>query len=138
MKFTHNAFLTCFLEDTLSFYRDCCAMRVVKDRGAESEALGRVIWMAPEDGEEPIFVIAELLKAREQVRDPVMRHFGFDLKTREAVDGHYQKLCELGYKPSKPEYWGEVAGYLFFLHDPDGRVVEFSAEQDVSPKNWDR
>jgi hypothetical protein len=32
----------------------------------------------------------------------------------------------------------EVEGYVTLVRDPDGRVVEFSHGQDVSPRSWDR
>ena len=140
IKFTHNAFLTRRYQECLSFYCDFCEMRVVKERHGEAESLPRIAWLAPCAGIEPIFVIAECPGMTELTAqsEPIMRHFGFEMVDRLAVDRHYQSLHDAALNPSQPSYWGPVAGYLFFVRDPDGRVIEFSAEQDVSHANWDR
>ncbi|MDF1660858.1 MAG: VOC family protein [Planctomycetota bacterium] len=139
IKFTHNAFLTKHYKESLDFYTKYCDMRVVKDRPGETPTLPNIAWLAPNDGTEPIFVIAEAPGMNElsSKSEPVMRHFGFELESRHAVDRHYRRVLDAGLNPDRPAYWGETAGYLFFVRDPDGRVVEFSAEQDVSPANWD-
>jgi len=136
-RFTHNAFLTAELEGCVEFYERFCALRVVKRYGG-GEATP-VAWLAPQDAESPIFVIAEApgMPAVDRSSDPVLRHFGFDLGSAEAVDEMFDRLCAAGLEAAPPRDWGPVAGYLTFVRDPDGRVVEFSAGQDVSPANWD-
>jgi catechol 2,3-dioxygenase-like lactoylglutathione lyase family enzyme len=139
VKFTHHAFLTKHYQECLHFYTQYCDMRVVKDRPGETDSLLNIAWLAPNDDVSPIFVIAEAPAMNELTpkSEPPMRHLGFELESRHAVDRHFRTFLDAGRKPDRPAYWGPMAGYLFFVRDPDGRVVEFSAEQDVSPNNWD-
>lgn len=129
MKFTHNALMVKDIEKTASFYEAVCEMRRVKTYGS---GVKKVCWLAPKDQELPLFVLS---CGRPPESEPVMRHFGFDLETREAVDEKYKFCIEQGYQVGHVGYYGETAGYLFFVRDPDGRNVEFSAEQITSGYN---
>jgi catechol 2,3-dioxygenase-like lactoylglutathione lyase family enzyme len=138
MRFTHNALMTAQLEACIEFYGRFCDMRVVKDRPGEPP-LGRVVWLAPNQDESPIFVFVEHPNCPplSEESEPLLRHFGFDLGHPGAVDAHFARFCAAGIPALPPRDWGPVAGYLFMSRDPDGRVVEFSAGQDVSPRAWD-
>lgn len=139
LSFTHNAFLTADIDACLDFYQRWCGMRIVKDRGRDDPDQAHVVWLAPKDHDAPIFVIAHhpSMPALTPASEPVLRHFGFDLGTREAVDELYRRFVAAGVAAPEPEDLGDIAGYLFFVRDPDGRVVEFSAGQDVTPAAWD-
>ncbi|MCA9773288.1 MAG: hypothetical protein KC466_12820, partial [Myxococcales bacterium] len=65
------------------------------------------------------------------------RHLGFELADRAAVDAKAAELRAAGHEVAGPEYINPVVGYILMVRDPDGRVVEFSTEQDCSPANWD-
>ncbi|MBZ0253408.1 MAG: VOC family protein [Candidatus Methylomirabilis sp.] len=138
IRFTHNAFETRNLDAVLSFYRDLCAMRAVKDRVDATTGV-RVVWLAPEDQDLPIFVVIEVdtLPEVERRRESTLRHFGFELASREAVDAKAREFAEAGYAVEGPLFVNDVVGYIFMVRDPDGRWVEFNAGQDVTPANWD-
>ena len=134
-RFTHNAFPTPRLDACARFYRDVAGMRVVKRRGADGE---RVYWLAPATADLPIFVFVEKPRAPPPKRDEsFMRHLGFEVTDRAALDALHARIVGSGIDATEPEYIDEIVGHIFMVRDPDGRVVEFSAGQDVSPANWD-
>jgi len=134
-RFTHNAFPTPRLDACVDFYRDVAGMRVVKRRGDAGE---RVYWLAPATADLPIFVLVEKPQAPPPARhESFMRHLGFEVTDRAALDALYDRLARAGIDATAPEYVDETVGHIFMVRDPDGRVVEFSAGQDVSPANWD-
>jgi len=134
-RFTHNAFPTARLDACAQFYCDVAGMRLVKRRGEPGE---RVFWLAPADTDLPIFVLVEKSGAAPPSRDePIMRHLGFEVSDRAALDALDARVVAAGADATDPQYVDEIAGHVFMLRDPDGRVVEFSAGQDVSPANWD-
>jgi hypothetical protein len=69
--------------------------------------------------------------------DSMLRHFGFELESREAVDAMYEYLHSKEIPATKPFFVDEFTGYITMAKDPDGRWVEFSHGQDVSESNWD-
>ncbi len=69
--------------------------------------------------------------------DSMLRHFGFELHSREAVNAIYNELIRHNMEATEPMYVDEFTGYITMTQDPDGRWVEFSHGQDVSPGNWD-
>jgi catechol 2,3-dioxygenase-like lactoylglutathione lyase family enzyme len=134
-RFTHNAFPTARLDACVAFYRDVAGMRVVKRRGESGE---RVYWLAPATTDLPIFVLVERPAAAPRGGDEsYMRHLGFEMSDRAALDALHARIVAQRLAPTEPEYVDEVVGHIFMVRDPDGRVVEFSAGQDVSPANWD-
>jgi len=135
---THYAFPTRDIDATLRFYCKLCGMRSVKQR-TDSATGARVVWLAPESGDFPIVVVIEDSDAPEIERrkEPYSRHLGFEVGSREEVDARAERFREAGFYVAGPEYVDDVVGYIFLVRDLDGRVVEFSAEQDVSPANWD-
>jgi catechol 2,3-dioxygenase-like lactoylglutathione lyase family enzyme len=133
-RFTHNAFPTPRLDACVAFYRDVAEMRVVKRRGDDGE---RVYWLAPATTDLPIFVLVERPDASPPRGASLMRHLGFEVQDRAALDALHARITADGYDATEPEYVDEIVGHIFMLRDPDGRVVEFSAGQDVSPANWD-
>ena len=133
--FTHNAFPTARLDACIAFYESVAAMRVVKSRGDDGE---RVVWLAPAAADTPIFVLVERpSRAPHTHAEPLLRHLGFEVSDRAALDALHTHVMALGLAASPPEYVDAIVGHIFMVRDPDGRVVEFSAGQDVSPANWD-
>lgn len=134
-RFTHNAFPTARLDACVDFYARVCGMRVVKRRGAAGE---RVVWLAPADVDLPIFVLAERPGPPDAVAvEPLLRHLGFEVPSRAALDDLHAWLVATGHDATPPKYVDEIVGHVTLVRDPDGRVVEFSAGQDVSPASWD-
>lgn len=143
MKFTHNAIEAKDISKTIEFYEDFCELRIVKDRrdlitrSPQFEgATRRVVWMAPKAEASPLFVIIEET-TRDEKTDSFVRHFGFEVETREKVDFLYKKALNKSYKVVEPRDMGDFLGYLFLVKDPDGRFVEFTAGQKVEPEGWD-
>jgi len=134
-RFTHNAFPTAHLDASVAFYEGVAGMRVVKSRGDRGD---RVFWLAPADADLPIFVLVErpapVLPARSE---PLLRHLGFAVDDRAALEILHERIAAMGLDVTDPEYVDEIVGHIFIVRDPDGRAVEFSAGQDVSPANWD-
>ena len=135
MKFTHNALVSNDIDATAEFYETVCGMRRVKVYGSGSK---KIYWLAPPNQELPLFVLSCGKSKNENRSEPVMRHFGFELGTRDAVNEKYNFCLKAGYQVGAPGYFGKTAGYLFFVRDPDGRNVEFSTEQIVTAEGWDR
>lgn len=132
-RFTHSAFVSSHYEACLGWYADVARLRLVKERGDAGE---RVAWMAPADEDAPIFVFIES-PAGDRAPEPLSRHLGFEFASIAALEAHHARLLAAGRTPTPVEFVNEVVGTVFLLHDPDGRVVEFSHGQDVSPTNWD-
>jgi catechol 2,3-dioxygenase-like lactoylglutathione lyase family enzyme len=134
-RFTHNAFPTPRLDACVAFYEEFAEMRVVKRRGGPGE---RVFWLAPAIADLPIFVLIERPGAGPVPRDDSgLRHLGFEVESRADLDALHARLATAGHAPTEPAYIDAIVGHIFMVEDPDGRVVEFSAGQDVSPDNWD-
>jgi len=103
------------------------------------EAPERVVWLAPARAGSPVFVFVEEPGAPPTPvpRDPLLRHLGFELGSRGGIDRLYERLTAAGLDVTAPVRVDEVVGYVTLVRDPDGRVVEFSHGQDVSPASWD-
>jgi len=135
-RFTHNAFPTARLDACVEFFGTFCGMRVVKRRGDPGE---RVVWLAPAGADLPIFVLIERPVVPDDTADgdPLLRHLGFEVDDRTALDALHARLVAAGHDASAPTYVDEIVGHVSLVRDPDGRVVEFSAGQDVSRAAWD-
>jgi len=135
-RYTHDAAPTSRLDACVTFYRDVASMRLVRLRGTEGN---RVAWMAPADVDRPIFVFVEELGLADLPPhpEPLLRHIGFEVDSRADLDALYARLLAAGLAPTKPQFVDDVVGHVSLVHDPDGRVVEFSFGQDVSPASWD-
>ena len=110
-----------------AFYREFCAMTVVRERP------GGILWLA-EPGKEQsfIFVLLPDGPGRDQdARD--FSHFGFAVDSRAAVDdvaGRGHAAGCLVWEPREEPY---PVGYYCGLRDPDGNFVEFSYGQPLGP-----
>ena len=135
-QFTHDAFPTRRLDACVSFYVTFTGLRVVRTRG---EVGSRVVWLAPRAGTTPIFVFVEEPGPPGEVPadEPLLRHLGFEVGSRPALDALHARLASAGLGPTPPRDIDDVVGYVTLVRDPDGRVVEFSHGQDVSPAAWD-
>ena len=135
-RFTHNAFPTPRLDACVAFYRAFAGMRVVKRRGEPGE---RVYWLAPAAADLPVFVLVEKPSSGGPVADPdpLLRHLGFEVDTLDDLHDVHARLVAAGHDATAPQHIDDVVGTVTLTRDPDGRVVEFSHGQDVSPANWD-
>jgi len=135
MQFTHNAIITSDVGRIVEFYTRWCAMRLVKDREADGV---RVAWLAPRNLDDLVFVVIQTSRPDRVLPDPSLGvHYGFQLDSRAEVDALHKLMHEAGVEVTAPSYEGQIVGYIFMAKDPDGRNVEFNAEQDVSPSSWD-
>jgi catechol 2,3-dioxygenase-like lactoylglutathione lyase family enzyme len=136
-RFTHDAFPTRRLDACVAFYTAFTGLRVVRTRG---ERGARVAWLAPHHAALPIFVFVEEAGPPAPVvgDEPLLRHLGFELDSRTGLDALHRSLIRAGHAATTPRVVDEVVGYVTLVRDPDGRVVEFSHGQDVSPRSWDR
>lgn len=135
MRFTHNAILTGHVTELVAFYTSWCGMRLVKDRVAEEGR--RVVWLAPSGRDDFVFVV---IQTRPDYRDDATSagiHYGFQLESRAAVNQLYFAMLEAAADlDGPPRYEGPVVGYIFMAKDPDGRWVEFNAEQHIESSEW--
>ena len=136
MKWTHCALESKKLDETLQFYVDFCQMNIIKDRVDQSR---RIIWLVSSDTDSPVLVLAESMESEPQdlTNESLMRHFGFELSSRQEVDLIHQRLVESGVTCTKPVYVDVTTGYVCMAQDPEKRWIEFSYGQNVTPSNWD-
>lgn len=135
-RYTHDAAPTARLDACVRFYVTFAGMRLVRLRG---EPGSRVAWLAPVAADTPVFVFVEELGLADRPPrpEPLLRHLGFEVESRAALDDLYVRLRDAGHEPTEPRYVDAVVGHVCLVHDPDGRVLEFSHGQDVSPSAWD-
>lgn len=135
-RFTHDAFPTRRLDACVDFYTGFAGLRLVRTRGEHGS---RVVWLAQREALLPIFVFVEEPGAPRPIAtdEPLLRHLGFEVESRALIDALHRRLCDAGLAPTPPRDVDDVVGYVTLVRDPDGRVVEFSHGQDVSPASWD-
>lgn len=129
---THIALHVRDLDACVAFYREFCAMRVVRER-ADPKDGHRVVWLA-EPGRERAFII--VLIPGGPGRDQAERdysHFGFALAGRAAVDAMAAKAAAAGCLVWPPRDEPYPVGYYCGVRDPDGNFVEFSFGQPLGP-----
>lgn len=136
MKLSHYAIATSKIEECILFYQSFCAMRIVKDR---HDGPTRVVWLAPLEQEDFILVFVSIdgVEYANRASDSMLRHLGFELESREAVDRVHKALLSSNHECTNPVDVDEITGYVFMARDPEGRWVEFSFGQDTSPEAWD-
>ena len=133
MKWTHCALETKKFDKTLQFYLDFCQMHVLKHRIDEGR---KVIWLSCVASSSPVLVLIESkeLDCPNVFNESMLRHFGFELNSRQEVDLVYEKLLHSGISATKPVYVDFNTGYICMAQDPEKRWVEFSYGQDMPSK----
>jgi catechol 2,3-dioxygenase-like lactoylglutathione lyase family enzyme len=73
-------------------------------------------------------------------------HIGIEVPTKEMVDEYAARAKEKGFLALGPLQLPDPVGYVCFIKDPDGNLVEFSWDQGVyekalevwgKDKNWE-
>ena len=91
----------------------------------------RVVWMA-EDGRENEFIFVLISGGSPApLADTDVSHLGFDVEGAAAVDAIAKKAASAGILAWEPRELPPPVGYFCGLHDPDGRIVEFSCDQPI-------
>ena len=136
---THVAFVVGDLDASIAFYGTYAAMKPVHQR-TEPGTGARVAWVT--DGtrpfvlvliEAPAFVPRRRLLSRVVSRLlPPFSHLGVACDSREDIDALCARARDAGVRCSGPKDMEPPVGYVAFLHDPDGNVLELSFGQEVA------
>ena len=131
LGWTHIALPAHHIDASIAFYTSYAGMRVAHDR-VDDEGDGvvmRVVWLA--DGTRPFVLV--LVQAQRPVEHPLgpFAHLGIALGSPAAVDAIADRARAEGRLRTEPVEYGPPAGYLCFVNDPDGHVVEFAYGQEV-------
>jgi len=128
LSLTHIALHCEDIAASVGFYRDWCGMNITHDRTDDGI---RVVWMA-EPGKENEFIIVLIgggAPTRQKEGD--FSHLGIDAGSRAAVDGIAGKAVAEGILACPVRELPPPVGYFCGIHDPDGRIVEFSHGQPI-------
>lgn len=127
---THIALHVRDIDACIGFYREYCAMEVVRKRGEEADAIR---WLA-EPGREKEFIFVLLPGGPGHVQaERDYSHLGFALESREAVDRIAEQARRDGCLVWEPKEEPYPVGYYCGVRDPDGNFVEFSYGQPLGP-----
>jgi catechol 2,3-dioxygenase-like lactoylglutathione lyase family enzyme len=132
LGWTHIALPAHDIDASIAFYTGYAGMRVAHDRlddDGDGVAM-RVVWLA--DGTRPFVLV--LVQMQRPVEHPLgpFAHLGIALSSPAAVDAIAQRARAEGRLRTEPVEYGPPAGYLCFVNDPDGHVVEFAYGQEVN------
>lgn len=125
-RLDHLALLTRDAERAARFYCEWAGMEVVHDRQDEGST-HRVIWVRLAGDRGGLIIV--LVEVDEQRPKGYMDHFGFHVESRAEVDRIAGRAREEGRLVDEPQYAGPVVGYFCTISDPEGNLLEFSAEQ---------
>lgn len=129
--FTHCALHVQDLERSISFYECFCGMKVVRRHGEGPN--DETAWLA-DGGHETLFVLVLVSGGKKQTRaDGDITHYGFSVESRDEVDKVAKEAALAGCLLKEPRQLPHPVGYLCFLEDPDGYIVEFSYGQPLGP-----
>jgi catechol 2,3-dioxygenase-like lactoylglutathione lyase family enzyme len=127
--FTHCALHVQDMDDTIAFYERFCGLKVVRRHGEGPN--DEAAWLA-EEGHETLFVLVLVSGGNRQTRaDSDITHYGFSVETRDEVDKIAKEAALAGWLYKEPRQLPPPVGYLCFLEDPDGYIVEFSFGQPL-------
>ncbi len=126
---THYAIRVRDLDATIRFYTAYTPLRAVNRRIDSVTGVG-VVWLRQDN---PHFTIVAIQPEKFEGPDfhkENLEHLGFELPSRKAVDDIAARLRKDGHDVFLgPLYHDPVVGYICMVRDPDGRIVEYSAEQ---------
>lgn len=123
--FTHIALPCSNLEETIAFYQEYADFECVHQRVDNNV---RVAWLS--DKTRPFIIV---FLETNKIGTPLgpLAHLGVGVKSKDEVDRLANKARAAGIEVSGPKDYGHPAGYLTFLHDPDGHTLELSYGQEV-------
>jgi catechol 2,3-dioxygenase-like lactoylglutathione lyase family enzyme len=152
-RLTHLALMVRSLDRTISFYRKYAGLHVVHDR---VDGSARVVWLGAHETDNDFVLVligategpgdgawqritrslihgAATVTASLLAQVSTLRHLGFAVGSREAVDALAATARMDGVVTIEPVYAGPIVGYICMLEDPDGNHVEFSYGQPIRP-----
>ena len=139
-RWTHVALPVSDLDRSIVFYTSLTPLVVVARNQDEN---GRGAWLSNDKQvvDPFVLVIAEFLPDVGRQFDvepgqpvPILKpfaHIGIELPNRADVDDIAARAKELGALKMPPRDLAEHIGYVCFVEDPDGNIVEFSHNQKV-------
>lgn len=121
----HIALLVRNAEKSAEFYRRYCGMEVIHARKDGDINIRWVQMPGQKDG----FMMVLLETVGEIPEEPGrMDHIGVYAKTRADVDALAERARKEGVLVEGPQDGGPIIGYYCMIQDPDGNLVELSAD----------
>lgn len=122
---SHTALIVRNVDVMADFYQEFAEMHIIHRRNDEGV---KVIWLRLPDPKSLTIVMIEdpNLEVGSYQR---MNHFGFDAKSKEAVDRISDKAVKAGIAVYPAFDGGTVLGYMCMIKDPDGNQLEFAYGQ---------
>jgi catechol 2,3-dioxygenase-like lactoylglutathione lyase family enzyme len=138
-RWTHVALRVRDLDASIGWYTAFTPLEVLDQR---QDPTGRAAWLGqPGSADHPfVLVLAQFLPGHDPYEGTPyaqLRHFahlGIELTSREAVDEMASRAEAAGCLDSPPTQLPPPVGYVCFVRDPDGNLVEFSYDQGVLAK----
>lgn len=138
-RWTHLALHVKDIEASIAWYEKHTCLGVL---ARNQDEMGKGVWLG--DGTAPhapfILVLAQFFEgkdpfapARHAVLQP-FAHIGIEVPTRELVDEYAALAKENDCLALGPMQMPDPVGYVCFVKDPDGNVIEFSFDQGVYEK----
>lgn len=138
-RWTHLALHVSDIDASIAWYEKHTALRVL---ARNQDELGRGVWLG--DGTTPhapfILVLAQFFEGKDPfapATHAVLRpfaHIGIEVPTREMVDELAALAKEDDCLALGPVQMPDPVGYVCFIRDPDGNLIEFSFDQGVYEK----
>jgi len=129
-RMTHVALHVSDMAACVAFYQRYCGMVVSHSR---DDAGLSVTWLA-EPGRETDFIFVLISGGQDQrPAEQDLRHFGFAVASRAAVDAIARDAEAEGCLTWPPVDEPYPVGYYCGLKDPNGNLVEFSYGQPLGP-----
>lgn len=138
-RWTHMALHVKDIEASIVWYEENTHLKVLA-RNQDDD--GKGVWLG--DGTPPaapfILVLAQFFEGHDPFAPAVhailapFAHIGIEVPTKEMVDEYAAKAKEGGFLALGPMQLPDPVGYVCFVRDPDGNLVEFSYDQGVYEK----
>ncbi|MEM6683736.1 MAG: VOC family protein [Pseudomonadota bacterium] len=133
---THLALHVSDMEKTIDWFETYTHLRLLV-RGEVDLAYNA--WLGdPSEPESPfVLVLAQFLEGKDPFapqKHAVLApfaHIGIEVPEREMIDEIAEKAREGGCLALGPKQMPKQVGYICFLNDPDGNIIEFSFDQGV-------
>lgn len=138
-SWTHMALHVNDIEASIAWYEKYTHLRLL---ARNQDDIGKGVWLGdPDDAQRPfVLVLAQFFKgkdpfapARHAVLAP-FAHIGIEVPSRETVDQYAANADADGFLALGPVQMPDPVGYVCFIKDPDGNLVEFSFDQGVYEK----
>ncbi|MFN3257350.1 MAG: VOC family protein [Ilumatobacter sp.] len=138
-RWTHIALRVSDIDATIAWYQEFTTLELLDKREDED---GYGAWLGHSDaGEFPfVLVLAQFFEGRDPFAPTPLakmapfNHFGIELPNKADVDEIAARGAAAGCLAMPARQMPDPIGYICFLEDPDGNLVEFSFDQGVYEK----